>query len=130
MSEGRKDDSQKPDLSLVPMVLLIAAARAFEFGAKKYGRHNFHKGMQTSRIVAACLRHITAYNEGEDLDPESGTSHLGHAAACLAMILKCEELGTLVDNRAKPCSCITTQTKDFETHQVDSACTIHGRNHA
>jgi hypothetical protein len=96
-----KFDSGKPDLSLNPSVALEEMAYAFMLGEKKYGRYNFHNGMEASRLVAACLRHVHAWNEGENLDKESGRSHLGHALACLAMILQQQKLGTLRDNRAK-----------------------------
>ena len=99
-SRAKKFDSGKPDLSLIPRVALDEEARAFMYGAEKYGRHNFHKGMEVSRLVAAALRHITAYNEGSNVDSESGVSHLGHARACLSMILKQHELCTLIDDRA------------------------------
>jgi len=99
-SRAKKFDSGKPDLSLIPRVALDEEARAFMYGAEKYGRYNFHKGMEVSRLIAAALRHITAYNEGAELDIESHVHHLGHARACLAMILKQAELGTLIDDRA------------------------------
>ena len=49
------------------------------------------------------MRHLDAYREGEDMDPEStvGSTHLGHALASIAMILECERLGTLTDTRYK-----------------------------
>lgn len=96
---GTKHDSGKPDLSIVPLIAIEQEARAFSFGEKKYGRYNYTAGFETSRLVSAALRHIHAYNSGEQVDGESGLHHLGHARACLAMLLHCEELGTLTDNR-------------------------------
>lgn len=98
---GKKFDNGKLDLSLIPLSALEQEARGFMLGADKYGRNNFKQGLEASRLVAACLRHVHAWMEGEDLDPESGASHLGHARCCLAMILECERLGTLKDNRFK-----------------------------
>jgi hypothetical protein len=94
-----KFDNGKPDLSLIPRAALDQCARAFMLGEQKYGRYNFYNGMEASRLVAACLRHVTAWNEGEETDPESGASHLGHALACISMILQQQHLGTLKDNR-------------------------------
>lgn len=96
---GTKHDADKVDLSLISRVSLEQEARALQFGEKKYGRYNYTKGFEASRLVAACLRHVTAWNDGEDLDPESGLHHLGHAKACLGMLLHIEQLGTLTDNR-------------------------------
>lgn len=70
-------------------------------GAKKYGRYNYCEGMEVTRLAAAALRHIHQFLDGEDLDPESGASHLGHARCNLAMILHTLELGTAIDNRRK-----------------------------
>ena len=98
---GTKHDTGKVDISLVPLVATEAEARALMFGEKKYGRYNYTQGFETSRLVAACLRHVLAYQNGEDTDPESGLSHLGHAKACLSMLLHCDQLGTLRDNRLK-----------------------------
>lgn len=96
---GTKHDNGKADLSIVPLVGLEAESRALMFGEKKYGRYNYTQGFEASRLVAACLRHVLAWQDGQNTDPESGLHHLGHARACLSMILHCEQLGTLTDNR-------------------------------
>jgi len=100
--EGTKHDQGKPDLSLVPFSAQCVEAKVFQFGAGKYGRDNFKAGMESHRLVAAAMRHIGAYWEGEDLDPESGLSHLGHARCCLAMLIELERLGKLKDTRFRP----------------------------
>lgn len=102
MNGGTKFDNGKADLSLLPPPGLYGAARVFEFGAKKYGRYNFTKGFTASRLIAASLRHITAWAWGEDLDSESGESHVHHAICCLLMLCQIKELGTLTDDRFKP----------------------------
>ena len=98
-SSGTKHDTGKVDLSLVSRASYEAEAAALAFGEKKYGRYNYTQGFEASRLVAACLRHVTAWNDGENLDPESGLHHLGHAKACLGMLLHIEQLGTLTDDR-------------------------------
>jgi hypothetical protein len=100
-TSGTKHDAGKPDLSLLPRAALEEMAKAFMYGEQKYGRHNFKAGFKSHRLIAAAMRHILAWNEGEDLDPESGHSHLGHALATLAMILECDRLKTLEDTRYK-----------------------------
>jgi hypothetical protein len=99
-----KNDKQKVDLSLLPRVFLLEVAKAFMVGEKKYGRYNYTKGLKNSQLIAAALRHITAYNEGEELDPEDGQHHLGAAGACIAMLLRQVELGTNIDDRMKNAS--------------------------
>lgn len=49
-----------------------------EFGAKKYARNNWKKGLAHSEIVDSLLRHLALYNSGEILDEDSGLPHLGH----------------------------------------------------
>lgn len=98
---GTKNDKDKVDLSLVPLPVMEAMGRAFMFGAGKYGRYNYTQGFETHRLIAACLRHLGAWQEGEDLDPESGLSHLDHAITCLAMLIHCKYLGTTTDTRRK-----------------------------
>lgn len=83
---GRKNDQEKPDLSLIPTDALWGMASALTYGAKKYDRHNFRNGLAYSRLVAATMRHLSAWNEGEEIDRESGLNHLDHAMASLAML--------------------------------------------
>lgn len=80
---GLKNDSGKPDLTLVSNELMVSLARVREFGTKKYSRDNWKKGFKVTRSLAASLRHIFAFLSGETLDPESGLSHLGHAVASI-----------------------------------------------
>lgn len=85
--EGVKNDQGKVPLSILSSESLIAEARAFEYGAEKYARNNYKKGMKWSRILDAALRHIVAFNNREDFDNESKLNHLWHAKACLAMLI-------------------------------------------
>lgn len=62
----------------------IAAVLAF--GAQRYGRHNWRQGMRWSRVVAAALRHLAAFERGELRDQESGLHHLGHFGCCLMFL--------------------------------------------
>jgi len=98
---GTKHDNGKPDLSLLPLPGLSHTARAFEFGMHKYGRSNYRKGFESHRLIGAALRHIYAWNEGEDLDPESKAHHLGHAVATLLMLMTNEHDKTMTDTRFK-----------------------------
>ncbi len=96
----KKYDSNKPDLSILPLAGLCAVAAALSLGEKKYGRHDFYKGgIESHRMIAAALRHLYAWESGEDNDPESGASHLGHAAANCLMLLAQMDKGTLNDSR-------------------------------
>jgi Domain of unknown function (DUF5664) len=79
----KKDDTKyDPTMLTIEMVELVSRVRMF--GAKKYARNNFKiTGFKYTRSLAAALRHIYAFLNGEDNDPESGLSHLGHAVCSL-----------------------------------------------
>ena len=70
-------------------------------GEGKYGRYNYYKGHKASQLVAALMRHVSAWNDGEERDPVDGQHHLGSAGACVGMLLQQMKLGTLVDDRHK-----------------------------
>lgn len=53
-------------------------ARVADMGAKKYAPWNWAKGLPVSQLASSLQRHLWAYMEGEDHDPESGLSHLDH----------------------------------------------------
>lgn len=99
--QGTKHDQGKIDLSLIPYIALEEEAKGFMLGERKYTRYNYLSGFESHRLLAAALRHLYAWQGGEDLDPESGASHLGHARCCLAMLLHCQQVGTLKDTRWK-----------------------------
>ena len=101
VQSGTKFDQDKPDLSLIPLIASVEAAKAFMVGEKKYGRYNYCKGHKASQLVSACERHLKAWFDGEEFDPKDGQHHLGSVIACAAMILRQQELGTLQDNRYK-----------------------------
>lgn len=85
--EGKKDDKNKVRLDLVPADAIYAIARGLTDGERKYGIHNWRKGIKHSRLYAAAMRHMSAYWEGETYDPKSGLSHMDHAITNLAMLV-------------------------------------------
>ena len=99
MNNAIKDDNGKPPLSLLPKSFLDGVALTLGDGEKKYGRYNYLKGMKWSRMMDAAMRHITAFNEGEDRASDSNLSHLHHAAACLAILSEYQAKGVGVDDR-------------------------------
>ena len=96
-----KHDSGKLPLNLIPTEALNQIAAVLQFGATKYSANNWRKGFDWSRLIAAAMRHLTAFNAGEDKDPESGLSHLAHCACCLAFLLEFEKTHPELDDRYK-----------------------------
>ncbi len=101
MSEGTKHDSGKPRMSLLDPLFLTTVAQVLTFGVKKYEAHNWRGGLEVSRLMDAAMRHLNAFNDGEDLDPESGISHLGHAACNLMFALRMLKDRPDLDDRYK-----------------------------
>lgn len=99
MSEGRKDDTGKVRMELLPPELLTAVATILTFGAQKYDDRNWEKGMNWGRVYGALLRHLTAWWSGEKSDPETGKSHLWHAGCCIAFLIAYEQRGAGNDDR-------------------------------
>lgn len=75
-----KYDSGKTDWSLMPFECIEEINKVLDFGAKKYAAHNWKTGtgFKYTRVLSSLLRHTFAWARGEDLDPESGLSHLSH----------------------------------------------------
>mgnify|MGYP003394458006 CR=1 FL=1 len=77
--EGRKDDAQKNRFDLIPPEALEQLAAVYTYGCH-YGERNWEQGIKWGRIFAAIMRHLWAFWRGEDVDKESGLSHLAHAS--------------------------------------------------
>lgn len=91
---------RKPPMSTVSVPVMQEVGVAMLEGAMKYGRHNYRAaGVRTSIYYDAALRHLLAYWEGEDIDPDSGLSHLSKAIAGLAVLRDCEISGNIFDDR-------------------------------
>ena len=83
---GTKLDQEKPRMDLLDPKFLEDVAKVLTFGAKKYAAHNWRKGIETHRLIAAAMRHINAISSGKDNDPETGLPHTAHLA-CEVMFL-------------------------------------------
>lgn len=87
---GAKADPGKPGTHLLPTRPLLAVARVLDFGAHKYAPDNWRKGIAYTRIYGAILRHLWAWWQGEQADPETGLHPLAHAACELLFLLEYE----------------------------------------
>lgn len=85
---GRKFDQSKPDYTLLPWGAVNEVVKVLDFGAKKYARDNWkYVDDAHNRYLAAAFRHMSAYAQGEAKDPETGLSHMAHAACCVLFLL-------------------------------------------
>ena len=85
--QGKRYNSGKIRYDLIPTPLLESTARVFEYGASKYDEWNWLAGMKYSTIIGCMKRHLAKIEIGEDIDEESGYSHVGHII-CNALMLK------------------------------------------
>lgn len=77
----------KAPMSTVPAAVLAEVGVAMLEGACKYGRSNFRiAGVRASVYYDATMRHLMAWWEGEDTDPDSGMSHITKAITSLVVL--------------------------------------------
>lgn len=92
----------KVDFSQISPFALAHEACAMMDGTWKYGFRNWRdKRVRALVYTAAAMRHIKAWEEGEESADDSLVHHLGHARACLGIVLDAQETGQLVDDRVK-----------------------------
>jgi len=92
--------SSKLPVHLWPTTASAMGAIGLLDGMLKYGRSNWRaSGVRASIYFDAANRHLNAWFEGEDRDPDSGVPHLAHALACLAIIVDAQAAGKLTDDR-------------------------------
>lgn len=109
-SKGYPDDNPKTlygikkcPLQLIPPSAKAHLSLAFSDGADKYGPYNWReKRVSSSIYIGAAQRHIDAWWDGEEKAADSGVHHLGHAMACMAIILDAQHTGNLNDDRPEP----------------------------
>lgn len=98
MSGTKLDDGKNP-LDLIATDWVEGTGRILQFGAQKYAAYNWSKGMKWSRVFSATLRHLYKWWRGEDIDPETGESHLYHASCNLMFLSEYELHGLGEDDR-------------------------------
>lgn len=95
---------RKLPLDLIPPIALVEMAAVLGLGAdcpaKGYGRWNWRdQPVEAETYVAALERHMLRWRAGEEIDEQTGVSHLASAMCCLAILRDAQEAATLIDNR-------------------------------
>lgn len=98
---GAKYDAGKPRMDLISSLALEELGKVLDYGArvKGYGENNWRKGITWGRLLGATLRHLVAFMRGEDLDKESGLSHLSHAFTNVMMLIEFFQTRRDLDDR-------------------------------
>jgi hypothetical protein len=81
---------ERPDL--IPPSFLRELGVHYGIGAAKYDESNWKRGYDWKYSYAALQRHLRAFWEGEDIDPETGSKHVVAAA------WHCAALAWFMDN--------------------------------
>jgi hypothetical protein len=91
---------RKAPMSTVPANVLAEIGVAMLEGSVKYGRHNYRvAGIRSSVYYDGLMRHMMAWWEGEDIDPDSGMNHITKALSCLVVLRDAQMQGMCTDDR-------------------------------
>lgn len=91
---------RKAPMSVLSMAVLAEVGVGVLEGASKYGRHNWRgAGIRESVYFDATMRHLMSYWEGEDVDPDSGLSHVTKAICSLMVWRDALIQGMATDDR-------------------------------
>jgi len=92
----------KCPLHLLPPYALRETAWVHKAGAEEYGPYNWrYTKVNATTYISALGRHLLAWQEGQDLDPKSGLTHLAHIAANANILIDAQKHGSLIDDRVK-----------------------------
>ena len=92
--------ASKAPLSTVSRRVMHELGLAMLEGECKYWRHNYRASRVRAMLYLDALgRHISAWIEGQDTDPDSNLSHLVKAMECLAVVRDAQLYGSLIDDR-------------------------------
>ena len=95
--------TKKVPLSGMPAPVLLECGLVKLHGDLKYGRYNWREaGVRGSVYYDAAMRHLMAWYEGEDIDPDSGVHHLAHAMTGLSVLRDSQMRGNWTDDRPMP----------------------------
>ena len=92
----------KAPMGFSPITAIIEMETVMAGGAHKYGAYNFRDSpIDAMTYIGAIDRHFKLWQDGVDIDEESGQSHLAHIMACCALVIDSMHTEMLVDNRHK-----------------------------
>jgi len=96
---GARANAGKAEYHQIPLWALEGVAQVLMYGAKKYKKGNWAKGMAWSIPFDCAMRHLAAWQAGEELDAESNCSHLDHALTNLIFLAAYRKLYPEGDDR-------------------------------
>tara|TARA_B110000046_G_C13015655_1_gene408571 strand:- start:1949 stop:2398 length:450 start_codon:yes stop_codon:yes gene_type:complete len=144
MYKNRKKDTnpkdavgiKKPPTSTIPTVVIQEVGVGMLEGARKYGRHNYRvAGIRASVYKDAAQRHMDYWWEGEDIDSDSGLSHVTKAI-CSLVVLRDAMINDMWTDDRPPSTDVATHRlylqrlveEIFERHPVPVDAYVRGDN--
>lgn len=93
----------KVPITTLSFPVLAEMGVAMQEGALKYGKHNYREiGVCASVYLdAIIIRHLGPWAEGQNIDPDSGLSHLTKAMSGLMVLRDAQMRGKMEDDRPK-----------------------------
>lgn len=113
---------KKVPMGQVPPIAIAHEAAAMLDGTLKYGYRNYReKKVRATVYIDACLRHLYAWLDGQERAEDSGIHHLGHARACLGILLDAQANNSLLDDRVKgPYPTESSKINDWVKERVNN----------
>lgn len=109
-----------PIFTVIPRRVIAELGIAMLEGARKYGRHNYRvAGVRASVYLDAADRHMSAFWEGQDIDPDSKLSHVTKAIASLTVLRDSMMHGNWVDDRPPACEDFITDMNAKASAVID-----------
>lgn len=99
MDKGLRFNEGKTRHDLVPAFAQEQYARVLTKGSIKYEERNWERGMKWSKVMASMKRHIIAFEQGEDRDPETGEYHMAHIMCNAAFLTEYYKIYPQGDDR-------------------------------
>lgn len=99
MGGGLRYNSGKAEIHQVPTSNIFAIAKTLQYGAQKYAKGNFRKGMAWTTVYDCAMRHMMKWLDGEQVDEESGLPHLYHAITNIGFLIEYAETCPELDDR-------------------------------
>ena len=92
--------TSKAPMSTVSAPVIAEIGVAMLEGACKYGRHNYRAvGVRASVYYDATMRHLMDWWEGQDIDPDSGMSHVTKSITSLVVLRDAMIQNMVTDDR-------------------------------
>lgn len=119
---GIKQSIGKTRWSLLPFKALEHVVNVLNFGATtKYAANNWKEVTNKAAYLDACMRHLTKYVQGEELDSECKENHLA-CVVCNALFLihdRDTKKDVPFDEYIKDLTTYDDYVQDLDVHKFD-----------